>query len=164
MATLEDTCMRPATPGDAARIAEQRIRMFADSRSVSPDVEASLRVALPDLLRSMLASGEYVGWLVEDAEGRVIAGAGVHLRRLLPRVETQVAREALVVNVYVVPDRRRQGLARNLMETILAWAAEQGIERVSLHASVMGRSLYETLGFTPTNEMVYYLRAAPGGE
>jgi GNAT superfamily N-acetyltransferase len=68
-----------------------------------------------------------------------------------------VAHEALVVNVYVEPGYRRQGLARRLMADILAWGREQGIERVSLHASSMGRPLYESLGFAPSNEFVIYL-------
>jgi len=29
----------------------------------------------------------------------------------------------------------------------------QGLKRVSLHASPAGQSIYETLGFKPTNEM-----------
>jgi GNAT superfamily N-acetyltransferase len=80
------------------------------------------------------------------------------MRTLLPRPETDVAREALVVNVYIEPEYRRQGLARRLMEAILAWSREQGVERVSLHASTMGQPLYEALGFTRSNEFVIYLR------
>lgn len=36
---------------------------------------------------------------------------------------------------------------------MLAWCDTRGIRRLSLHASVEGRALYETLGFTSTNEM-----------
>jgi GNAT superfamily N-acetyltransferase len=63
-----------------------------------------------------------------------------------------------VVNVYVQPDYRRQGLARRLMVEILGWSREQGIERVSLHASTMGRPLYESLAFVHSNEFVLYLK------
>jgi GNAT superfamily N-acetyltransferase len=109
-------------------------------------------------LRQMLATASYMGWLAETADGTVIAGAGVHIRRLLPRAETLVACEALVVNVYVAPEFRHRGLARRLMEGILAWCRAQGIERVVLHPSSMGRPLYESLGFVPTNELVYYVK------
>ena len=112
----------------------------------------------------MLGSGQYVGWLLESADGTIVAGAGVAIRRLLPRVETQIACEALVVNVYVAPDSRHQGLARRLMETILAWVRAQGIERVVLHASSMGRPLYQSLGFVPTTEMILNLTADPAAE
>ncbi len=159
-----DFTMRNATPDDAELITEHRISMFKETRPVPLDTEAALRASLPDLLRGMLGSGQYVGWLLESADGTIVAGAGVAIRRLLPRVETQIACEALVVNVYVAPDSRHQGLARRLMETILAWVRAQGIERVVLHASSMGRPLYESLGFVPTTEMILNLTADPAAE
>ncbi|HEY73292.1 MAG: hypothetical protein DRJ03_12335 [Chloroflexi bacterium] len=39
------------------------------------------------------------------------------------------------------------------MQTMLAWLAERGIERVSLHTTEMGKPLYEELGFVDSNEM-----------
>jgi GNAT superfamily N-acetyltransferase len=90
----------------------------------------------------------------------VVAGAGVLVRTLLPRPDTDkrtllAGREALVMNVYVAPEFRRRGLARHLMETILEWARGAGIPRMVLHASGEGRPLYESMGFVPTNEMRY---------
>jgi ribosomal protein S18 acetylase RimI-like enzyme len=48
---------------------------------------------------------------------------------------------------------RRRGVAEALMRAILDTLAERGIRRVVLHASDDGRSLYQRLGFVPTNEM-----------
>ena len=48
---------------------------------------------------------------------------------------------------------RRRGLARRLMETMLEWCRAEGMRFLYLHASDDGRPLYESLGFTPTNEM-----------
>jgi GNAT superfamily N-acetyltransferase len=158
MSTSDDLRIRLATPDDAPIIAEQRVSMFVETRPVSDDTAAALRAQLPDLLRQMLETASYTGWLAETGDGTVVAGAGVHIRRLLPRAETLVACEALVVNVYVAPEFRHQGLARRLMEGILAWCRGQGIERVVLHPSSMGRSLYDSLGFVPTNELVYYVK------
>lgn len=154
----ETLTIRLATPDDAALIAEHRALLFESTGKIpSEDVPALARRLQPQLYR-MLSAGEYIGWLAEAAGGKVVAGAGVQLRTLLPRPETAIAREALVVNVYVLPDYRRRGLARRLMLAVLDWCREQGIERVALHASTMGRPLYESLGFTASNEMVIYLR------
>ena len=106
--------------------------------------------------------GEYVAWLVHESNdgGSVVAGAGALTRTLLPRPDTDrkrllSGREALVMNVYVHREWRRRGLARCLMETVLAWARGEQIARVVLHASGEGRPLYESMGFVPTNEMRY---------
>jgi GNAT superfamily N-acetyltransferase len=155
----ETLTIRLATPDDAALIAEHRALLFESTGKItSEDVPAMERRLQPQLYR-MLRAGEYIGWLAEAAGGKVVAGAGVQLRTLLPRPETAIAREALVVNVYVWPDYRRRGLARRLMLAVLDWSREQGIERVALHASTMGRPLYESLGFTASNEMVIYVRS-----
>ena len=154
----ESLAIRRATPDDVGVIAEHRARMFQDTGRLDDDRAAAMVALLKPIMRTMLASGEYLGWLVVAEDGAIIGGAGVQMRTLLPRPETDVAREALVVNVYVEPAYRRQGLARRLMEAILEWSRERGIERVSLHASTMGQPLYEALGFTRSNEFVIYLR------
>ncbi|HLJ80060.1 MAG TPA: GNAT family N-acetyltransferase [Ktedonobacterales bacterium] len=156
----ESLTIRRATPDDAAIIAEHRARMFQDLGRLDAPRAAAMMEQVQPMLGPILASGEYVGWLAVAASGAVVAGAGVQVRRLLPRPETSVDREALVVNVYVQSAYRRLGLARRLMAAVLDWCREQGIERVALHASSMGHPLYESLGFTPTNEMVRLLEGA----
>ena len=88
----------------------------------------------------------------------VIGGAGVQLRPILPRpasagAAVELGPEAIVLNVYVEPARRRGGVAEALMQTVLSALARLQIRRVVLHASDAGRGLYERLGFVPTNEM-----------
>ncbi len=149
--------IRRATVADAPTVAEHRVRLFMDTGRLNADEAAALRAKLPAILEPMLARGEYLGWLaVTPCDDVVVAGAGVQIRHLLPRPETLTEREALVVNVYVAPEYRRQGLARRLMTAILDWCEEERIERVALHSSSMGRHLYESLGFVPTNEFVRY--------
>jgi ribosomal protein S18 acetylase RimI-like enzyme len=58
-----------------------------------------------------------------------------------------------VYNVYVAPEHRRKGLARRLMDEVIDHCRAENIRTVWLHASDEGRSLYEKMGFVPTNEM-----------
>lgn len=155
---LHPITIRITTPDDAATIAGHRSSMFLDLGRFDIEMAATINDELIPIFQRMVSSGEYVGWLAIAEDGTVVAGAGVQLRMLLPRPETAVTREALVVNVYVQPAYRRNGLARRLMVAILDWCRKQGIERVVLHASIMGRPLYESLGFTATNEMSLYLK------
>ena len=59
----------------------------------------------------------------------------------------------MILNVYTEPEFRKQGIARQIMSTILTWTREHGLRSVNLHASAEGRPLYEKLGFEATNEM-----------
>jgi GNAT superfamily N-acetyltransferase len=58
-----------------------------------------------------------------------------------------------ILNVYTRPENRRMGLARGLMDAALAWCRANGVRAVILHSSDAGRPLYESMGFTRTNEM-----------
>jgi GNAT superfamily N-acetyltransferase len=59
----------------------------------------------------------------------------------------------LIVNVFTEPEWRQRGLAKLLMNTIIAWSREQNLDALVLHASDDGRALYEQLGFIATTEM-----------
>lgn len=154
--------IRLATPVDAPVLGKHRTAMFRDIGTIHPSSEAALHDASTGYFETALASGEYVGWVAyqRDDPARIVAGAGVQLRVLLPRPEPKgqgllLGREGLILNVYVDPAWRRRGLARRLMQEILIWAAGAGVARLVLHASTEGRPLYESLGFVASNEMRY---------
>jgi GNAT superfamily N-acetyltransferase len=163
--------MRRATKDDAGVIAWHRARMFQDMGELPAEAFDALRAAAEGVLAGALARGEYVGWLlVAGAEGdRVIAGAGIQLRHVLPhpvdvgggRVDVAGGRHGIVLNVYTEPDWRRRGLAERLMRQVLDWARTECLDRLVLHASDEGRALYERLGFVPTNEMRFRDRLVP---
>jgi GNAT superfamily N-acetyltransferase len=83
----------------------------------------------------------------------VVAGGGVILLEYQPGPLQPGRYRPFVVNVWCDEEYRRQGLARQLMETMVTWAREQGFAALNLHASEAGRPLYEELGFVRTNEM-----------
>jgi len=49
--------------------------------------------------------------------------------------------------VLVLPEFRRQGIARQLMEHALRFAEDRGVQRVALDATAAGQPLYRRLGF-----------------
>ena len=87
----------------------------------------------------------------------IVAGAGVQLQPILPRpldVSTiGEGRQGTIVNVFTEPQWRRRGIAGLLIKEIITWSKNEQIDRLVLHASNEGRSIYERLGFTESNEM-----------
>jgi GNAT superfamily N-acetyltransferase len=148
--------LRLATPEDAAVIASHRVRMFLEAKGWPEERGAALLAALPSFLARAIGAGTYRGWLLTTADGTVVAGAGVQVRELIPRLEVLAGPEALVVNVFVEPTFRRRGLARQLMVAILDWCRAEGIGRIVLHPTDAARSLYESLGFSTSGELILY--------
>lgn len=126
--------------------------MFRDM-GVAGDALQSVEVTTCERLIREIPSGVYLGWLAESGD-RPVAGAGVLRHPYYPTVGNPLGRPtAYILNVYTEPDHRRRGLARRLIEEILGWCALHDVPRASLHFSQTGRTLYEQLGFTVTNEM-----------
>ncbi|CAM3561399.1 Ribosomal protein S18 acetylase RimI-like enzyme [Deinococcus saxicola] len=143
--------LRPATPADADAIQAQRDAMFTDMGSDTARVRASSAPSL-EWLRGALADGGYSGVLIEK-DGKVVAGAGVLWQLLPPSPRTVTPLRAYILNVYVSPPQRGQGLAAHLMQVLLTECRARGVEQVSLHASDTGKPTYTKLSFVPTNEM-----------
>jgi GNAT superfamily N-acetyltransferase len=157
--TIKQYVIRRASVRDAATIAYHRVSMFRDMGQVPTDaLAAELLEKSTSSLDAFLREGSYVGWIAVNDSGRVLAGAGAHVKPQLPRISNDgvavvTAAVPLVVNVYTEPELRGQGIARALMNTLMKWAASRGFDRVLLHASDFGRPLYQSLGFVPSNEM-----------
>ena len=137
--------------------------MFRDMGELPPELFDSFRAQSLSILQRMFGDGRYIGWLASplDQPGKIISGAGVQLREVPPhpqpdangRIDIVGGRQAIIQNVYTEPEWRRRGAAALLIDTIINWTREQGIESVVLHASNEGRAVYERLGFIQTTEM-----------
>jgi GNAT superfamily N-acetyltransferase len=104
-------------------------------------------------LRPKLEDGSYVGWLAEQ-DGRLVAGAGLWVMEWPPHFMHAEPRRAYLLNFYVAPEMRRQGLARKLLALAVEEAKARGIKVVTLHASKFGKPVYEQYGFKMSNEMM----------
>jgi len=159
--------IRRASVGDAAVLARHRAEMFRDMGTLTDELYPELVDATRAWMERGIPAGEYVAWLASPAgSDEVVAGAGIHLRPLIPRPRDRGGIErgpqGLIVNVFTERPWRRRGVAELLMHGLTAWARTNGITSLVLHASAEGRRLYERLGFTQTNEMKYVGSPAPG--
>ncbi len=157
---MSDITLRRATVDDADVLAYHRAEMFRDMGDLPDALYAELEDATRAWIEAAIPAGEYVAWVAEPA-GRemIVAGAGLQLRPLMPRPlarrEIIGGRQGLVVNVFTERAWRRRGIAELLMRELMAWARENAVASLVLHASPEGRRLYERLGFEQTNEMRY---------
>ena len=160
MDSTADFVIRRATVADIPAIVHHRCEMFRDMNQLTPEAYPLLAEATARYLAEEIPAGSYLAWLVTPRErpDTVVAGGGLQLRQIAPRPDEdgnllKPGPQGLVVNVYTEQEWRRSGLGELVMSAIIEWSRANGVVSLVLHASSMGRPLYEKLGFTPTNEM-----------
>jgi GNAT superfamily N-acetyltransferase len=151
---------RPVAPGDLELICEQRERLFRESNSPgrTEEIIKTQTAHFRPWLAPRLRDGSYFGYIVEDA-GNAVAGIGLMVIDWPPGPNHPTSdQRGYVLNVFVEPSHRRQGLAAKLMELADSEFTRRGATYAVLNATKMGRPLYEKLGWAATNEMAKALR------
>ena len=152
--------IRPNTVADISDLVRLRRLMFGDMGCQdSAKLDASDRACHRYFARAIPA-GSFYGWLAVTPEGEAVGSGGVVIDQHPPGPANLSGQIGYIMTIVTVPHYRRRGIARRVMQVILEWLAEQGIQRVALHTSDDGRSLYESLGFQPSNEMRLHLETS----
>jgi GNAT superfamily N-acetyltransferase len=148
---MPELTYRAATPGDAAALAFLRWHMEVERHGTEHPRDEYMANFVA-ALRPEMERGTHQAWLAE-AGGEPVACVILIWWAMPPNFEQPHRKRGFVSSVYTRPEYRRQGVARRLMELLIAGAREQGVQRLILWASDMGRPLYEGLGFISSRGM-----------
>ncbi len=99
-----------------------------------------------------LKSGKAAAFIIERG-GEPVASGVLWIQEAQPRPGLREVRQGYLLSMYTEPAYRRKGLASAIVRAAVAWAREEGLERVALHAAPKGRGVYEAAGFKRTYEM-----------
>jgi GNAT superfamily N-acetyltransferase len=147
---MPEISYRAATLDDIGVLARMRWEMERERHSDEVHVEEDAYLAAHRrMLAEAMGRGDCMAWLAE-ADGAPVACTVLLLLAMPPNAKRLERRRGIVTNVYTYPEYRRQGIARHLMQMLIAEAKDRGVHRLMLWASDMGRPLYEDLGFEPS--------------
>jgi GNAT superfamily N-acetyltransferase len=146
--------IRCGSADDFPAFLRHRRAMFIELGQDDPAKLDAMEAAFCPWAWERMQRGEFLLWLAEDADGTAAASAALWIRDWVPQPVDLSGRRAHVLNIYTAPAFRRQGLARRLMETLLAWCRENAIRSVTLRPSDAGRELYGSLGFVHDEFMI----------
>jgi ribosomal protein S18 acetylase RimI-like enzyme len=131
--------VREATVVDASEIARHLRDFNLEFEEPTPGVEE-----LTENVARLLGSSEITVLLAGDGPD------GLSLFRLRPALWSQ-GLEAYLQELYVVPNRRGQGIGRALLQRTIELARERGADGIDLNTGetdAAARGLYESMGFT----------------
>lgn len=121
--------------------------------------EVTLSEELPaanyEYIKKHIEEESLVVWLAEENE-KIVSVAMICYYQLIPSIGNPNGKTGYIQNVYTLSDYRGRGFATELVKKILLDARERKISRLLLHASDMGKPVYEKIGFQLiANEMEY---------
>jgi GNAT superfamily N-acetyltransferase len=158
--------IREATPADLDVVAALRLEFLAEHRGVDPmTFTTEFRATTSEFLRRHSESGTSRSWLAER-DGDAVGVVTMLVLDLAPRPEDVSGLEGYIINMYVAPRHRRQGLGRELLTACRGEADQSGLRRLLLYATDDGAPLYERAGFRHNErwmELPLWPRQASGG-
>lgn len=153
--------IRRATMDDLESVIDLRLAFLREMQPDADDLGSAVLDSTRAYVTEKLASGEFLVWLAEEG-GRIVGTGGLVFFHRPPTLRNASSLHAYVLNMYTLPECRGRGIATALLQHILEHVKTTPAARVSLHASEMGRRVYERFGFTSTStEMVLSLAASP---
>jgi ribosomal protein S18 acetylase RimI-like enzyme len=145
------TC-RPLGPDDADMIGLHRQTMFLEAGG-DPEKLRVMAEHFRPWLEERLDDGRYYGFALCDA-GQAVAAIGLMTIEWPPHPShPTMDQRGYVLNVFVEPAYRRRGLASALMQIAEAEFARRGLTFAVLHATKVGKPVYEQIGWMGTSEM-----------
>ncbi|MBE7073375.1 MAG: GNAT family N-acetyltransferase [Ruminococcaceae bacterium] len=138
-----------ATNDDIELLMSSRLEMLRVVNGLSEDYVYSDEIVRES--RDYFLNGDHLTVLAIDG-GEVIGCASMSFMWIMPTFSHPTGRRAHLMNVYTRNEYRRQGIARKMVEMLIDETWKRGATEISLDATVMGRPLYESLGFKNSTE------------
>jgi GNAT superfamily N-acetyltransferase len=153
----EEYPLREAGEADIQELARLRRLMHEEIRlsrglPVVPEQMATMEQAYARFARARLADGTMKAWVIQ-AQSQIVACGALLVLLYPPNPIDPSGRTARLYSMYTLPEYRRKGSARRIAQRAIEHCKAQGIKRLALGASPMGKPLYESLGFQATSEM-----------
>ena len=144
--------IRPATPDDAPRLAELRWEFRAGRDAPVETRDAFVARCAAWMRRELAPGGSWRAW-VAVIDGVVEGQVWLDMLDKVPNPIAERERHAYLSNLYVTP-AARGGIGVQLLETALAWAKAEDVDRVVLWPSKKSVSLYERHRFTRDGDVM----------
>ena len=140
--------IRLAVPADIPQLCRLRLAYFDEEFGTLPaDKAAAISTHLPSYFERQLGTG-CIAAVAETEDGSLVSNALLTVVEKPANPFFPCGRSGYVLGVFTEPEHRGNGLATQIMETILAEARRLALDTVTLSASDMGKHIYEKLGFT----------------
>ena len=105
--------------------------------------------------KSSLAENIHTAYLVYSGN-KFIGAGGISYFRVMPTYHNPTGKKAYIMNMYTLPEYRRQGIAYKTLDLLVAEAKKRNIKMISLEATEQGKPLYDKYGFVKMEDEMMF--------
>lgn len=138
---------------DLEVLVDHRLKMW---KAIYPekkdDIDRS-ESATREWIQDKVGEGSLIPFIARDKNGTVVGSGCILLKEDQPRPFSDKIYNPYLLSVYTEESFRKNGVATEILKEAVEWSKREGYDRMTLHASPNGKHLYESFGFTLSNEM-----------
>ena len=87
----------------------------------------------------------------------IVACGGAVIKEDIPFCFYKTPMYGYIIDVYCIPEKRRNGYASKIVEELINWLKDKGVHAIKLKPSAVGKPLYEKFGFCDSGEMELWI-------
>ncbi len=140
-------CIREVEEADIPIMTRYRIDYLTELQGErSTEYKEQLATELNIFFKAEISEGRFYALLAEW-NGAVVAFGAMVIKRIPGDFNQASYLEGDILNMYTIPEARRQGISSQILAQLLEEAKRIGISKVALHTSKDGEPLYRKFGF-----------------
>jgi GNAT superfamily N-acetyltransferase len=146
--------IRETTPREDAIIAEHFYQMWLDIGVPEKSIKSNHRDMTLEFIKQARQNLSYKGFVAE-IDNLIVGSASCQLFTGLYSLilEEEYRKYGYIWGVYVEASYRRKGIAKQLTNATIEYLKTINCTKAILNASPAGKTVYESLGFSPSNAM-----------
>jgi GNAT superfamily N-acetyltransferase len=118
------------------------------------DIENKLREELNSFFENEIPAQTYIAWLAFDS-GKIAGVGGMKITKKPGSFRVPDGNCAYIMNMYTLPQYRKKGIAKTILNKLIEAGEEMGITFFELHATKEGEAVYVKNGFNLHKEPTY---------
>lgn len=147
--------IRKAEIKDLNLVIKMKMEMFTEVGSVAL-LQDNAEEKIYEEYRNLYQTEKLCHYLVYEND-HVIACGGAVIKEDIPFCFFKTPMYGYIIDVYCIPEKRRNGYSSKVMEELIDWLQNKGVHNIKLKPSATGRHLYEKLGFYDSGEMELWI-------
>ena len=140
---------------DLNTVIEMKMAMFKEVGSISM-LRDNAEELIYEKYRELYNEDKCCHYLIYEND-RAIACGGAIIKDEAPFCFFKTPMYGYIVDVYCVPDKRKNGYSSEIVEELIKWLKGKEIHNIKLKPSAAGKHLYEKFGFSDSGEMELWI-------